>query len=741
MDWFMNPALLTGMSLAAVPIILHLIMRQKPRKLVFPAMQFLRTRHQANTRRLQLKHLLLLALRILLICLMAAALARPRLSAGSGLLADQAAPVTAMFVFDTSPRMRYTQNETRLEAAKTIAQGLLAKLPTESEVAVLDSKVGQPMFQVDPLLTQGRIQRLDTTTTAQPLARVIEQAIETLTKAPNSADQPRRKELYVFTDLAAQAWSPAALAPLKEQLARTKELALYVIDVGIDEPQNFALGDVRLSNQVVARNSPLDLRIEVRRVGPAAPRGVEFFLLDREGQPDKRGEQTVELTGGDSQLLEFPLSNLEEGTAQGYVQLVGSDALDVDDKRWFTVEVKPAWKVLIASTTLRDAVNLEQALSPDRLRARNLARYSCDVIRFNKLTETPLIEKYAVVCLVDPPPLESAIWVHLRDFVNQGGGLAIFLGPSARSDPAGFNAPEPQVLLPGKLGIESRRLQGDLALAPDPRSHPMLAKFTPLEGKIPWQLLKVFRYWSLEELKASAQVVAPFSNQQPAIVELPVGRGRVMTMTTPVSELPDDPSPWNYFGRYPEFPFIMLVDQMSLYLAGSIEEKLNYACGQAGVIRLPRDLPATPLVVTLPDGEKRSANSNPKLPNLTIPFTDLPGNYAITGNAGDMPLKYGFSANIPALASDLARTTPADIKTALGDFPVQIARKPEELSRLQDLGRVGRELFPYLMVFLVIFMAIEALLANRFYQEQPGNVPGGAGGGPRPEARGATAKA
>ena len=55
---FLNASLLAGSALVILPVILHLIMRQKPKLLEFPALRFLQKRHDANQRRLQLRHLL-----------------------------------------------------------------------------------------------------------------------------------------------------------------------------------------------------------------------------------------------------------------------------------------------------------------------------------------------------------------------------------------------------------------------------------------------------------------------------------------------------------------------------------------------------------------------------------------------------------------------------------------------------------------------------------------------------------
>lgn len=74
---FVTPALLAGAGLATIPIVLHLVMRQQPRHLEFPALRFVQMRQDTNRRKMKLRHLLLLALRMAAIVLLAAALRGP----------------------------------------------------------------------------------------------------------------------------------------------------------------------------------------------------------------------------------------------------------------------------------------------------------------------------------------------------------------------------------------------------------------------------------------------------------------------------------------------------------------------------------------------------------------------------------------------------------------------------------------------------------------------------------------
>ena len=80
---FLNSALLFGAGLIVIPIVLHLIMRQRPKLLEFPALRFIQKRHDMNQRRLRLRHLLLLLLRAGAIALLALAMARPSIKFAS----------------------------------------------------------------------------------------------------------------------------------------------------------------------------------------------------------------------------------------------------------------------------------------------------------------------------------------------------------------------------------------------------------------------------------------------------------------------------------------------------------------------------------------------------------------------------------------------------------------------------------------------------------------------------------
>jgi len=703
------------MVLIAVPIVLHLIMRRKPTLLEFPALRFIQQRADMNRRRLRLRHLLLLLLRAGVIALLAFALARPSVNFGTT-AGSQEAPVAAALVFDAAPRMEYRHdNKTRLEVARDLGLWLLAQLPEQSEIAVVDTQIGSGgAFQPDRGAAKDRIDKLESVGNSQPLPAAIDAALKLLQKSTLD-----RKEMYVFTDLSRGAWPEERAARLQQQLGELSGVGIYVIDVGVAKPTDYGLGEVHLSGEVLSNRSTLSVETELSCVGMPATRSVELQLIGADGKPHSADVRSVEAMPGELRPVEFRVAELEPGTHQGSLRIIGQDGLAADDTRYFTIEVKPAWRVLVAAPKPagRYALFLAQALAPDDYRKRGQARFKCDICELGDLPTRQLAD-YAAVCLVDPTPMEPTTWQKLVDFAAEGHGVAIFPGRNA-SPIDSFNEPQAQALLPGKLLRQARRPDGDLHLAPRDFQHPILAAFRSQAGSIPWDAFPVFRYWEFGPISKGVGVVLPYSDGRPAVLERPVGHGRTLTMTTPVSDRPNQ-DPWNLLpvgglGVGP-WPFLILANQMAAYLVGSSDQQLNYLAGQTAVLRLDAARHRRGYLLKTPDGHSSSYQANLNRCELPITATEQVGNYRLeAGGAGGVTL--GFSVNYAPDQTRLDRLSDQELAGVFGPMKFQLAHTREQIDRDISTGRVGRELFPPLILMVAIVLALEMLVANRFYKE------------------------
>ena len=112
---------------------------------------------------------------------------------------------------------------------------------------------------------------------------------------------------------------------------------------------------------------------------------------------------------------------------------------------------------------------------------------------------------------------------------------------------------------------------------------------------------------------------------------------------------------------------------------------------------------------------------------MQVTTTGAPGNYRVRAGGDTDGVNQGFSANLSPEASRLNRVTPDRLKEVFGDLSFRLAKNKEEIDRNVSLDRVGRELFPFLIALVAILLAVEHLLANRFYREAaPAAAPAGA---------------
>ena len=701
---FLTPALTAGALLIALPIVLHLVMRRQPTPLVFPAMRFVRNRRSTNQTRLRLRHWILLGLRCLAIGLLAFALARPVLK-GSGLKGGETGVVSAAVIVDNSPRMDYReQNRSRLEAAQDLSTWLLDQLPADSRVAVLPTSGARGKRLGDRDGARLRVSRLGVSYRERPLEDAVADAVDLL--AEREGD---RHELYLFTDLAADAWNDATRTAIAAQLDRLEDAKLMVVDVGADTVTNRGLGPLELAGSVLPVGQPLAIEAEVYGAGKTTEPIVAELWLEQDGQPKKRAETLIDLNAGQSRAS-FTLAALTEDVHQGYVKLAASDALEADNTRYFTVEVEPPRPVLLVGIDRAASLFVDQALAPLGGADGEPGEYETQRVGFDQLASLPL-EDYRSVWLLDPPALEDRLWRRLDDYARGGGSVATALG--RRADRTNLNRPRPQALLPAPLKWKSRNAT---SLRPARYDHPALRQLADFAAAIPWSEFPVFRYWNFDQLSTETVVIAAFANGDPAIVERRVGAGRAVTIATPLSD-PLNDDPWNALptGQDP-WPFLALTKNLADYLSGAAERRLNYAAGEAAIVPTPPGAALSGYVLRLPSGEA-IRNSQPGLTEVVIGTTDQPGNYRVQAGGEGGRLDTGFSANAGDNVGRLARIDFDQIAESLGKDRVALARGQAELARGVDVGRVGQELYPWFIAVVALALGAEHLMSNRFYKE------------------------
>src|SRR4051812_5227377 len=366
----MHALLLAGAALVGLPILLHLIMRQEPKRLTFPAFRFLKQQRRINQRKIRLRHLLLLLLRMALIALICLSLFQPTiLSEGFSLRGGR--PIAAVIVLDTSPSMGYELSQrsgltearqrglklldepaqgpwTCLDEARGRALEILEDLPGGSRVAIVDTADrGDPTWSGDLAAARQRIRDIKKPrANSQSVTRALETAYSLLARVDAELEpgqEPLPRLLAVFSDRTVPSWDAGRLAELQSMRDRVPLPSVYhvYVDVGVDKPVNTAITSLEFKPQIVPANQPVVLSVTVEATGGSAD-NVLLFSVDGE-EPQRRPVNP----GPDRPIpVRFRKDGLKPGLHHGKLTLFTPDALPFDNEKFVTFRVREPRRVL-----------------------------------------------------------------------------------------------------------------------------------------------------------------------------------------------------------------------------------------------------------------------------------------------------------------------------------------------------------------------------------------------------------
>lgn len=649
--YLLNPWMLIGLAVLAVPIIIHLLNRRRFDVVDWGAMQFLQISN-VTRRRILLEELLLMMLRMALLAVLVFALAAPVATSQTLRRFSPRPNRDVVFVLDGSASMGSTATGiTPHDAAKEWILDFVNQLTAGDGVAVLLAK--QQVVPVVPELSHD-------------LARVR----ESLAKLPLPAggcDWPAAleaanadlatstrldRDIIVLTDGQRYGWADQTTLLRWEMAATQLELnkpeepgslsrpRIWVVNVDPNrpaDPPNWSLAPLRGNRPVVPVNREVAFRTELDLHGQkqySAPfkvslevdgKQVRDLEVPRAGRVEK-GKVPLAFThrfGTAGSHLVSVILQPDPPPAERPAGYVIKDHVPGDNRQDYAVEVLPALPVLLVDgdptpgPRRRSTDFLRDALSPARdpnpvVKARTISAteltpaalgFGDDVA---KAAAKDAPEKPRVLVLCDVPRLSMEQAEIVGRFVADGGGVLVTLG--GRADANDYNS---RLYREGKGWLPARLdgTAGDLAkpreaVRPSPAAstHPALELFraTPTGGL---DVARFPRWWKLSSPGRSAAgipvaVLRSATTDCPFLVERAWQAGRVL-----VSAVPFDAS-WGT--NLPDLPaFVPLAHELIYYLAGARADEFNLQAGQPIRLRLDTEGPLEGYFLTPPSGETK----------------------------------------------------------------------------------------------------------------------------------------
>ena len=633
---FLNPWLLAGAAMAALPILIHLFDKRKLPLQDLPTLRFLRQINEQVKRRIRLRDALLLALRVLAIALLATLVARPVWTEGGAAPRAASGIRDTVFVLDSSFGMNYRINGKPLfDHARERLRGDAKSLQPGEEAALITCdqqwKLISDGFQPGDAVLRG-VKELKAGDAPANLPECGRGAITLAGKSRNP-----NVELRLLTNLAAEGWEDEPLPPAPQD----KHITLSIIDVagkelpnravtGLDVAHKYGNGGEEWSALIQAVNygeAVNNLPVQVVADGGAI---LSQGLLEWDG-PGLR-EKTLSLKPGANEFV------------SGMVKME-PDPLPQDDERPFQFYFgKPVGVLIVDGSPGTLAEESESFYAVTALRpGRTRGTVEPKVLTRTTLTSADL-KGMAVVMMLNVGELNEASLRLLDAFVRGGGGLFWAMGDRVTPE----NYAKLGELVPGKLR-SLRDLRGagrtPVSLKSFPSKHPIFRELSAAN----LATASFQAYDQLEQIPSTAEVLMEFADGSPALVEAPLGAGRILWFA---SSLDDS---WN---NLPFRPFYLpLLQQSVRYLAGTLKPALHRSYPLGSKVDLQPVIGGRKVSIRTPDGRtitldaKRGANS------AVFADTQVAGLYRVLVN--NAPLhEASFVIERPVEASDLTRASP-----------------------------------------------------------------------------------
>jgi len=611
---FIHPSFLYALAAVSIPIIIHLLYRKKAIRWRFAAMEFLLRSYKRVARRLQIKQLLLLILRCLLLALLVMAFAKPFFQQAKG--NNPVAPRAIVLIVDDSMSMGYrhkNKGPTLFEQARKQVYDMLRTMRGEDKVALLrgaHSTIPFPHEQLELTFSKNtiakRLRAWQPTYLTTDLSQAMRRAAEILKRVKGY--QPH---IIVLSDLTQQAFEQSKIPALAGLFT------IKLIPVRPKEaPQNIGITHIQTNPAPFASANSYNFSVHIRNYSNKTVRNLPIKLY-LNGQPRTRG--FVNVAAKTAVQKQFVLQLPKAGFYSGYAE-IGPDGLKADNRFYFALRARKRPRVLIVNGDDRDTPYLDELYYLEKALNSPDAPFSLTIKLASGTLPSPAL--FDVIYLVNVPTLppdwapkprkipvfrrnnkfppfpggkplrpssyrlEPGGTSLLQQFVQSGGGLFISVGN--QFNPTFFNNRLPG-LLPRRLrrkALAAQDLDGtgtalERNFGSIQTQHPIFK--TLYRDGILFQSAKVSKLLLVEphSTQGNTRILWRFSHGPPALLERKVGKGRVLLFT---STLDRD---WSDLAIRPYF--VSLMEQITVYLAGGA----RFQQGQGQLVGEPIHLALT----------------------------------------------------------------------------------------------------------------------------------------------------
>jgi aerotolerance regulator-like protein/VWA domain-containing protein len=677
---FITPLFFAALGAIAVPILVHLIQRERSRVVHFPSLMFLQRIPYQSVRRRRIRHWFLLAMRVAAITLFVIAFARPFFQQGALAAAAAVGDREVVILLDASASMGYGDHWQRARnAAHQVVDGLAAG---DKATLVLFGRNAEENMRATPDKP-----RLNAAIDAAKVGSDSTRYGPALKLAESILSQSalKRREAVLISDFQKAGWGGSEDARFPEGMTLTTTSIA-------SEASNIAVPSVTFARTAFSGQERVAVTAGITNKGDQPATNVPV-VLSVDGLEIETKTATVAPRASSS--VTFAPFTVAEANVRGMVR-AGSDPLPADNTFHFVVSPSAPMSVAIVESGSRQEASLYLSKA---LAIGTTPAFNPEVIPATRVTPA-IFDNRSVVIFNDTPLPPAISTAALRRYLERGGGVLVVVGERTSW------AMDAEDLLPGKIGSTVDRISGRSAtLGHLDYAHQVFEIFkAPRSGD--FTSAHVFRYRLLTPAP-EARILARYDDGAVAAAERRTGAGRLIVWTTTLDDS------WTDLAKKPVF--LPVIHQLTRYLA-RYEQTPNWmTVGQvvdltstAAAIRGDR-------IVISPSGQRTTQRA--KDPGL-LELTEQ-GIYEIRAGGTTTGRPQAIAVNIDPAEADLTPLDPAELVASVTGKASQVeaaAAAAEPLSAEDSEKR--QAIWWYLLFAGMLLLAAETVISNRLSRKE-----------------------
>ncbi len=671
---FLTPLFLLGLAGLAVPVIIHLIQRERKHVVEFPSLMFLRRIPYQSVRRRHVRHWPLLLLRLAALALIVLAFSRPFFNRADIAAAASGGAREVVILVDRSYSMAYAD---RWQRALDSARNAVAGLGPADRASVVFFSTGA---EVALRSTADRDRLSAAVGSAKPGSGATRYgpALKLAGSILSESPLPRR-EAILISDFQRSGWQGGDGVRLPDGAV------VSPVSIAHGDAINASVTPVALARSAFSGQERVTVTAGVLNRTSKPIAGLDV-TLEIGGRPQQT--QRVSIEPNASAAVTFAAFTPEGRDTRASVR-IAPDALAHDNVFHFVVSPKQSSKVVIVDRagSSDTSLYLSRALTLADAPPLDVVVKSVDAVGTEDLAS-------AGVVIVNDVPVSPQFGERLARFLERGGGLFVILGGRASWQGNSAN------VLPAQPGTAVDRTRGSAArLGALEYGHQVFEPFrAPRSGD--FSSARFYGYRAVTPAQ-DAQTIARFDDGAPALIERRAGAGRVLLWTSTVD------LQWNDLALKPVFlPF---VHRVARHLSGYQERPAWVTVGE--VLEASRGADARSGRVALtPSGQRLSLDDE----GSDVLSLDEQGFYEIRAQGRESDAPFTVASNVDLSESDLTPMDPQEVVAAATGHAGGSSADPAGAPPTRESQERAQKVWWHLLFAGLLVLGVETLLSNRF---------------------------